>query len=117
MLTDNLKHPLQTLRTTFPRDAVVATLLSLGMACALAPIVLFALLADEVFAGGTTPFDDSIRLYVHQCAAEYLTRVMTLISFLGSTIFLTAVSVLIALLFVWLRRYRSATLFSATMLG
>jgi undecaprenyl-diphosphatase len=87
------------------------------MASALLSIGLFAWLAEEVFAGGTASFDEAIRVYVHQFAADGLTRAMTLISFLGSTIFLTSISVLIALLFLWLRRYRSAVLFSATMLG
>ena len=105
------------LRKTFPRDAIIATLLSLGMACAVASLVLFAWLAEEVFEGDTAKFDDAIRIYVHQFAADGLTRLMTLISFLGSTIFLTSVSVLIFLLFIWLRRYRSAVLFAATMLG
>ena len=105
------------LRKTFPRDAIIATLLSLGMACAVASLVLFAWLAEEVFEGDTAKFDDAIRIYVHQFAADGLPRLMTLISFLGSTIFLTSVSVLIFLLFIWLRRYRSAVLFAATMLG
>jgi len=117
MHPESLKHSIQTIRTEFPRDAVIATLLSLGMACAVVSLVLFAWLAEQVFAGGTANFDDIIRVYVHQFASESLTRMMLFISFLGSTIFLTSVSVLIALLFIRLRRYRSAVLFSATMLG
>jgi Membrane-associated phospholipid phosphatase len=117
MLTEDLKHPLQTLRTAFPRDAVIATLLSVGMAFALSSIIFFAWIAGEVFEGDTAAFDDSIRLYVHTFAGQHTTSAMIFLSFLGSTIFLTGASVVIALLFVWLRRYRSAILFSATMLG
>jgi len=117
MLPETLRNPLQTFRKTFPRDAVVATLLSLGMVCALLSLGLFAWLAEEVFAGGTAIFDDGIRVYVHQFAADRLTPVIIFISFLGSTIFLTSLSFVILLIFIWLRRYRSAILFSATMLG
>lgn len=117
MLPGTVKNPFQTLRKTFPRDAVIATLLSLGMASALLSLGLFAWLAKEVFAGGSANFDDAIRIYVHQFAAGRLTLVMTFISFLGSTIFLTLLSLVILLIFIFLRRYRSAVLFSATMLG
>jgi len=117
MPPETLKHPIQTIRNEFPRDAVVATLLSLGMVSALISLGLFAWLSEEVFEGGMANFDEVIRRYVHQFATGGLTHVMTFISFLGSTIFLTATSFLILLLFIWLRRYRSAVLFSATMLG
>jgi undecaprenyl-diphosphatase len=42
---------------------------------------------------------------------------MTFISFLGSSIFLTSASISLALIFILMRRYRSAILFSITMLG
>lgn len=117
MVPETLKHPVQAIRNEFPRDAVVATLLSLGMVSALISLGLFAWLAGEVFAGDTASFDDALRVYVHQFATGSLTSVMTFVSFLGSTIFLTSLSFLILLLFIWLKRYRSAILFSATMLG
>src|SRR5260221_6214547 len=113
----DLKHPIQTLRTAFPRKAVIGTLLSVGMACAVASLILFAWLAGEVFEGGTAVFDDSVRVYVHGFAGDRLTSAMTFMSFLGSTIFLTSASVVSALIFIRVRRYRSAVLFSVTMLG
>jgi undecaprenyl-diphosphatase len=106
----NIEQPLK-------REGLAAAFLSFGMAIAVASLVLFAWLAGEVFDGGADAVDSSVREAVHTIASPHLTTLMIFISFLGSTIFLTLASVVIDLVFVIKRRYRSAILFAAVMLG
>src|ERR1044072_8620247 len=67
----------------------VSLSLVLGLAAAIATLVFFGWLADEVLEGETRHFDDVTRAAVHTLASPALTTVMRGISFLGSTLFLT----------------------------
>src|SRR6185295_8502271 len=67
----------------------VSLSLLLGLAAAIASLVFFGWLADEVLEGETRFFDTATRKAVHSLASPALTIAMRGISFLGSTLFLT----------------------------
>jgi membrane-associated phospholipid phosphatase len=91
--------------------------LVLGLGGAIAAILLLSWLADEVLEGETRHFDDATRLAVHQFSSPALTTVMRGISFLGSTLFLTAMTVVVVLCFAGWHWRREAVLFAITMAG
>ena len=91
--------------------------LLLGLTAAIATLVFFGWLADEVLEGETRHFDDATRAAVHTLASPALTIAMRGISFLGSTLFLTAATIMAIAWFVLRRWEREAKLFALTMLG
>lgn len=91
--------------------------LLLGLAAAIGSLIFFGWLADEVLAGETRHFDDVTRAAVHALASPALTSAMRGISFLGSTLFLTAATILVVLWFALRRWGREAKLFAITMIG
>jgi len=91
--------------------------LGLGLVSAIATLVFFGWLADEVLEGETRHFDDVTRAAVHTLATPALTTAMRFISFLGSALFLTAATVFVVLLFVLCKWGREAKLFTITMIG
>jgi undecaprenyl-diphosphatase len=95
----------------------VSLSLVLGLAAAIATLVFFGWLADEVLEGETRHFDDVTRAAVHTLASPALTTVMRGISFLGSTLFLTAATILIVVWFMLRRWGREAALLATTMIG
>jgi undecaprenyl-diphosphatase len=102
---------------TSVRETVMGVVLSAGMALAVGSLIFFTWLTDEVFEGSTAAFDDTVRNYVHTFARAWLTTLMIWISFLGSTIFLTAASAAAVLIFVFVKRWHSAIIMAATMIG
>ena len=91
--------------------------LLLGLAAAIGSLVFFGWLADEVLEGETRHFDDVTRAAVHTLASPALTTTMRGISFLGSTLFLTAATILVIAWFALRKWGREAKLFAITMIG
>jgi undecaprenyl-diphosphatase len=91
--------------------------LMLGLAGAIGALLFLAWLADEVPEGELRRFDDGTRAAIHQFASPFLTSSMLRISFLGSTLFLTALTVVVVLCFALRRWKREAILFGITMAG
>src|SRR4030095_9347000 len=91
--------------------------LVLGLAAAVAALLFFAWLANEVWEGELQHFDEVTRTGIHQLASPALTAVMRGISFLGSTIFLTSATTVIVIWFALRHWRREAILFAITMIG
>jgi len=91
--------------------------LMLGLASAIGALLFLAWLADEVPEGDLRHFDDGTRAAVHQIASPFLTSSMRGISFLGSTLFLTSLTIVVVLCFALRRWKREAILFGITMAG
>jgi len=91
--------------------------LLLGLTAAIGSLVFFGWLADEVLEGETRHFDDATRAAVHTLASPALTTTMRGISFLGSTLFLTAATILVIAWFALRNWGREAKLFAITMIG
>jgi undecaprenyl-diphosphatase len=110
-----------------PLGAIVATLthvfrllgrwLSYGLAAAIGALLFFAWLADEVLEGSTQVFDESIRSFINSHATPTFTSVMQVTTMLGSTRWLVALGVCVALAFVLAGWRRGAVLFAVTMAG
>jgi membrane-associated phospholipid phosphatase len=95
----------------------VSLSLLLGLTVAMASIVFFAWLADEVLEGETRHFDDVTRAAVHTLASPALTTAMRAISFLGSALFLTIATIVVVIVFVFRKWGREAYLLAITMIG
>lgn len=91
--------------------------LLLGLAAAIATLVFFGWLADEVLEGDARHFDEATRAAVHTLASPALTTAMRGISFLGSTLFLTAATIMVVAWFALRKWGREAKLFTITMIG
>jgi len=91
--------------------------LLLGLAAAIATIVFFGWLADEVLEGETAHFDEATRAAVHQLASPAMTTLMRGISFLGSMIFLLIATAVVIIWFASRKWGREAKLFAITMIG
>jgi undecaprenyl-diphosphatase len=89
----------------------------LGLALAMAALLLFGWLAEEVLEGDKQHFDDAIRALVQEHATPALTAAMRAITLLGSTAVLLALGLIITLVFLALKHKRSAMLIVFTMAG
>ena len=87
------------------------------MIAAVASLLFFAWIADEVLDGETRHFDEVTRDAVHRFASPTLTATMRGVSFVGSTIFLTTATVAMFLWFLSRKWRREAWLLGITMLG
>ena len=91
--------------------------LLIGLGAAVAALIFFSWLTDQVFEGDAEQFDAATRAAVHTLASPAMTVIMRFFSFVGSTLMLT---ILTAIVIVWLaiRRWgREAKLFAITMIG
>ncbi len=70
-----------------------------GFAVAVAALILFLWLADEVFEGATKAFDENVRSAIHQYAAPWLTQTMIFFSFIGSVAFVVGAIIVAAIIF------------------
>lgn len=95
----------------------IAPTLSIGLIASIAALFLGAWIAEEVPEGDTLGFDTAVRTFVHAHSVPWLTWVMQVFSFFGSTICLTLVALII--LFALFRggHVHSAVLFAITMIG
>ncbi|HEX6716687.1 MAG TPA: phosphatase PAP2 family protein [Pyrinomonadaceae bacterium] len=91
--------------------------LLLGLAAAIAALIFFGWLADEVLEGETRHFDEVTRAAVHQLATPLLTAIMRGLSFVGSTISLTFGTIVVVIHFAMRKWGREAKLFAITMIG
>ena len=91
--------------------------LALGLAAAVAGLFFFGWLTDEVLEGATTKFDETGRLFVHSLASPFITELMRVATFLGSTLFLIALGLGVAIAFYLAGWRRAAILFVTTMAG
>lgn len=115
-MNDQLTAPAKVPKTS--RLAVITgAILSTGMAFAVSAILFFAWIAEEVFEGESTTFDNTIREFIHKFAADRLTAMMQVFSFLGSTVFISTASLLLVLLFIFKRQSRAAVLLAIVMIG
>jgi len=87
------------------------------LVAAISALAFFGWLADEVLEGETRHFDEVTRAAVHQLASPALTTIMRGLSFIGSTISLTAGTILAVAWFVTRKLGREAKLFAITMIG
>ncbi len=95
----------------------LSTLLFVGMLTAIAALFFFGWFTDEMLEGDTRFFDETVRNTIHDLAFPFLTAVMQLASFLGSTLFLILFGVIIVGA-LYLRRHRhGAILFTITTVG
>ena len=91
--------------------------LIVGLLCAVAALVFFAWLANEVLAGETRGFDEAARSFVQGIASRRLTIAMRGLTTLGSvTVLLPLAGVAVAGLWSVGRR-RAAWLLAITMIG
>ena len=107
----NPERPSRTLR-----PALGAVLIA-SLAISVLALLLFSWLAEEVFEGELTVFDTHIRLTVHQWASPGLTLAMEAISDLGSPVFLSALFVVLLIVFLLLHWRYAALWLSITMAG
>jgi len=98
-------------------QALVGSILFLGLASAVGALFFFAWLADEVLEGDTKALDKTVRLYIHGFANESLTALMQFITMLGSTLFLSILCVSIFVIFIVKNWKRAAVLLMTTMAG
>ncbi|HEV8186292.1 MAG TPA: phosphatase PAP2 family protein [Pyrinomonadaceae bacterium] len=91
--------------------------LLLGLGTAIAALILFGWLADEVLEGDSRRFDEVTRAAIHQLASPTLTIVMRGFSFVGSTIALTIGTIIVVVRFAMRNLGREAKLFAITMIG
>ncbi len=88
-----------------------------GLLAAIAAVFLFGWLAEDVFEGETIKFDSIVRNAVHESATPLLTETMKVFTFLGSTVFLVGLFVVIAAALYYLKHKRALVLFAVTMVG
>lgn len=91
--------------------------LLLGLGTAIATLIFFGWLADEVLEGETRHFDDVTRAAIHQLASPTLTLVMRGFSIIGGTIALTIGTIIVVVRFAMKKWGREAKLFAITMIG
>jgi undecaprenyl-diphosphatase len=91
--------------------------LLLGLGTAIAALIFFGWLADEVLEGDSRRFDEVTRAAIHQLASPTLTIVMRGFSFVGSTIALTIGTIIVVVRFAMKNLGREAKLFAITMIG
>ncbi len=91
--------------------------LLLGLGTAIATLIFFGWLADEVLEGETRHFDETTRAAIHQLASPTLTLVMRGFSFVGSTIALSIGTIIVVVRFAMKKWGREARLFALTMIG
>ena len=88
-----------------------------GLGLAISALFFFGWFADEMAEGNTTRFDESVRGFVHSFANPFLTEIMRAASFMGSTVFLFLLGLVIVVV-LYLKKYRhGAILFAITTLG
>ncbi|HEX5876610.1 MAG TPA: phosphatase PAP2 family protein [Pyrinomonadaceae bacterium] len=91
--------------------------LLLGLGAAVAALIFFSWLTDQVFEGDAVQFDEATRAAVHTLASPAMTVIMKFFSFVGSTLMLTILTAIVIVVFASRRWGREAKLFAITMIG
>ena len=89
----------------------------IGLGVALAALLFFLWLGEEVLEGDTQAFDDDLRTLIHQYASPRLTVLMQVFSFLGSLACLSGLSALAAIYLAALKRWRDLIHLAIIMVG
>ncbi|MBV8857522.1 MAG: phosphatase PAP2 family protein [Acidobacteria bacterium] len=97
------------------RKAGIALFVSLALAAGV--LVLLSWLAEEVLEGDTQRFDEQVRVLINQHAAPQLTAAMRVITYFGSTIVISSLSVCGVVGLYLMKRRRAALLLLVTMAG
>ena len=98
-------------------QALVGSILFLGLASAVGTLLFFAWLADEVLEGDAKTFDETVRVFIHGFESGSLTSLMRFITMLGSTLFLSVLCAGVFVIFIIKNWKRAATLLMTTMAG
>jgi undecaprenyl-diphosphatase len=93
------------------------TLLLIGLGTALAALLFFLWLAEEVLEGDTQAFDDNLRMLIHRYASPAITLLMQVFSFFGSIACLFVMSGLTALYFAAIKKWRELALLAVIIVG
>src|ERR1700682_2529071 len=88
-----------------------------GLACAISFLILFAWLSEEVFEGELQQFDSRVRTTVHAFSSPQMTKMMQGVTFMGSLGFLSALFVLVVMLFFARGMRRAAMWFAVAVAG
>jgi membrane-associated phospholipid phosphatase len=88
-----------------------------GFAAAVAALLLFAWLANQVLKGATLRFDTAVRDTIHSWASPPLTAAMRGITELGSPDFLILISLVLIWRLVWLGRKHAAIILAVGSIG
>ncbi len=91
--------------------------LLLGLGAAVAALIFFSWITDQVFEGDAVQFDEATRAAVHELASPAMTVIMRFFSFIGSTLMLTILTAIVIIWFATRRWGREAKLFAITMIG
>ncbi len=91
--------------------------LLLGLGTAIAALIFFGWLADEVLENDTRQFDEVTRAAIHQLASPTLTIIMRGFSVVGGTIALTIGTIIVIVRFAMKKWGHEAKLFAITMAG
>ncbi|HEV3330728.1 MAG TPA: phosphatase PAP2 family protein [Bryobacteraceae bacterium] len=92
-------------------------LLYAGFGAAVAALLLFAWLANEVLQGDTLRFDTAVRDTIHSWASPQLTIAMRGITQLGAPTFLIFITLFLILCLIWMGRRRAAMVLTVGSLG
>lgn len=88
-----------------------------GLLAAIAALMFFGWLTDEIFEGDAKNFDENVRDYIHQFATPTLTAAMKIFSFGGSPLSLSVLGITAVIIFLILKWKRATALFLITMAG
>src|ERR1041384_7678583 len=83
--------------------------LFLGLVAAIGALIFFGWLTDEVLEGDSRQFDETTRAAVHQLASPALTMIMRGFSFVGSTLALAVLTILVIVQLAMKKLGREAT--------
>jgi undecaprenyl-diphosphatase len=103
---------------TWTHTTVVSgTVAALGLLVAVAALLFFAWLAEEMLEGDTMAFDNAVRGFIHDHSNETLTSTMRAFTFMGSTLFLSSLTGLVLVVFFVGRHWWSSAVFAVMMAG
>jgi undecaprenyl-diphosphatase len=98
-------------------QAGIGLLLLGALVIAVVALIVFGWLAQQVIAGDTQQFDQSVRAAVHSRATPILTAAMQTFSFLGSAEWMIPFGLAVVCVCIYFRRNRMAVFIAITMLG
>src|SRR3954453_10821457 len=93
------------------------SVVGLGFIAAVAALLFFAWLAEEMLEGDTMVFDNAVRGFVHEHSDESLTVVMRTLTFAGSTLVISTLTAIVLAVFLIGRHWWSTVVFSVMMAG
>lgn len=98
-------------------EKTAGSAISISLLAAMLSLLLFAWLAEEVLESETLRFDNYVRAAVHSWASPVLTRLMQIMSWIGSINFLGGFILLCVVVFLYVRWRRAALLVLVAVAG